>query len=167
MPTLIILHAVVKLYTPCSLAPWNISTSWLEVLEKKAHIYPSFLTASGLSYIPSHAFAGIYNLVVSDNFDGKVAELSHIGADSRLVPSQWETSLQSNAVSHWLAQTQDQPSIVAMHHKCPLSQLSLMQYMGICVVKLPISPLMVVYGCVYFNTLRPRQNSCHFTAGSF
>ena len=24
-------------------------------------------------------------------------------ADSRLAPSQWETSLQSNAVSHWLA----------------------------------------------------------------
>ena len=26
----------------------------------------------------------------------------HIRADSRLAPSQWETSLQSNAVSHWL-----------------------------------------------------------------
>ena len=28
--------------------------------------------------------------------------ISCIRADSRLVPSQWETSLQSNAVSHWL-----------------------------------------------------------------
>ena len=26
----------------------------------------------------------------------------HIRADSRLAPSQWETSLRSNAVSHWL-----------------------------------------------------------------
>ena len=26
----------------------------------------------------------------------------HFRADSRLAPSQWETSLQSNAVSHWL-----------------------------------------------------------------
>ena len=26
----------------------------------------------------------------------------NIGVDSRLAPSQWETSLQSNAVSHWL-----------------------------------------------------------------
>ena len=28
--------------------------------------------------------------------------LNHCRADSRLVPSQWETSLQSKAVSHWL-----------------------------------------------------------------
>ena len=27
---------------------------------------------------------------------------TYITADSRLAPSQWETSLQSNAVSHWL-----------------------------------------------------------------
>ena len=27
---------------------------------------------------------------------------AHVRADSRLTPSQWETSLQSNAVSHWL-----------------------------------------------------------------
>ena len=29
-------------------------------------------------------------------------ELLYYRADSKLVPSQWETSLQSNAVSHWL-----------------------------------------------------------------
>ena len=29
--------------------------------------------------------------------------------DSRLAPSQWETSLQSNAVFYWWAQTQNQP----------------------------------------------------------
>ena len=31
-----------------------------------------------------------------------VAVVLYIRADSRFAPSQWETSLQSNAVSHWL-----------------------------------------------------------------
>ena len=36
-------------------------------------------------------------------------------ADSRLVPSQWETSLQSNAVSHWLVANLES---ALMCHKC-------------------------------------------------
>ena len=35
------------------------------------------------------------------------SELTYNRADSRLVPSQWETSLQSNAVSHWLGANQE------------------------------------------------------------
>ena len=31
-----------------------------------------------------------------------ISVLSWVRADSRFVPSQWETSIQSNAVSHWL-----------------------------------------------------------------
>ena len=34
-------------------------------------------------------------------------------ADSRLVPSQWETSLQSNAVSHWLGSNQESAMLLA------------------------------------------------------
>ena len=38
----------------------------------------------------------------SSCFDVHVIRWCHNRADSRLAPSQWETSLQSNAVSHWL-----------------------------------------------------------------
>ena len=36
------------------------------------------------------------------SFVGLTTQNIPLGADSRLAPSQWETSLQSNAVSHWL-----------------------------------------------------------------
>ena len=41
------------------------------------------------------------NICTEDNSSAPV-ELCSIRADSRLAPSQWETSLQSNAISHWL-----------------------------------------------------------------
>ena len=44
--------------------------------------------------------------LVSANFnlqgDSTGVVENHIRADSRLAPSQWETALQSNAISHWL-----------------------------------------------------------------
>ena len=39
---------------------------------------------------------------IADNILCKSLRLSENSVDSRLAPSQWETSLQSNGVSHWL-----------------------------------------------------------------
>ena len=51
-----------------------------------------------------HTWSRTYTMEHSDNCDRQwmFDTVYKAGADSRLVPSQWETSLQSNAVSHWL-----------------------------------------------------------------
>ena len=46
---------------------------------------------------------GVWNSIVDESWDySSVFNKVWNRADSRLAPSQWETSLQSNAVSHWL-----------------------------------------------------------------
>ena len=53
-------------------------------------------------YLPNSIWNQM-NYTISDNSNYKSQGcLRHCRADSRLVPSQWETALQSNAVSHWL-----------------------------------------------------------------
>ena len=46
---------------------------------------------------------------MSDNFSFKHSLYAdgYSGANSRFVPSQWETLLQSNGVSHWLVANQE------------------------------------------------------------
>ena len=39
-------------------------------------------------------------------------------ADSRLAPSQWETSLQSNAISHWLGANLESALRLHQYHAC-------------------------------------------------
>ena len=50
--------------------------------------------------------------------------LSHVfRADSRIAPSQWEMSLQGNAVSHWLGANLESALIfIIMHHNCTSNQ---------------------------------------------
>ena len=53
----------------------------------------------------------------------KDAHLAH-RADSRLAPNQWETSLQSNAVSHWLGANLE--SALSTHFlQCPVKNIIL------------------------------------------
>ena len=60
-------------------------------------------------------------------------------ADSRLAPSQWETSLQSNTVSHWLGANLESALYVCYSYDAVL----------------------------YINALRPRQNGRHFADDTF
>ena len=88
---------------------------------------------------------GIYEKVSLINFDRgscKMCGGSIYRADSRLVPSQWETSLQSNAVSRHLSLAGPKPRISP--------DLSLFPY-----------KIMTI------NRLRPKQNGLHFTDGIF
>ena len=60
--------------------------------------HPNEFTQTGFCYVccDTHIF------ISQELVFGKI----HSRADSRLVPSQWETSLQSNGVSHWLSANQ-------------------------------------------------------------
>ena len=49
---------------------------------------------------------------------------------SRLAPSQWETSLQSNAVSHWLGANLESV-LITSPHTCPSSFLVRVTYLGL------------------------------------
>ena len=88
---------------------------------------------------------GIYEKVSLINFDRgscKMCGGSIYRADSRLAPSQWETSLQSNAVSRHLSLAGPKPRISP--------DLSLFPY-----------KIMTI------NRLRPKQNGRHFTDDIF
>ena len=69
MLTVVVLYTGIELYKSCSLTPREVNGSWAEVLEKKISTHSSFLSTTNLSFIPSHAFVGFNEVVVSDNFD--------------------------------------------------------------------------------------------------
>ena len=56
-----------------------------------------------------------------------------VRADSMFVPSQWETLLQSKAISHWLGENLDSALILCMHpankKRCYIVMLSLNGWM--------------------------------------
>ena len=56
----------------------------------------------------------------------------YIRADSTLAPSQWETSLQSNGISHWLGANLE--SALYVSHKTSWMVLSLWKYNTVCVI---------------------------------
>ena len=60
----------------------------------------SLLNQTYLIQIPYHWV--LFHAPYSYTRCGKLGYVIHIRADSRLTPSQWDTSLQSKAVSHWL-----------------------------------------------------------------
>ena len=73
-------------------------------LESAASGHQPFITQSGATYISYlnslKSFCEKFHNSISPHW--LLYFLLEARADSRLVPSQWETSLQSNAVSHWL-----------------------------------------------------------------
>ena len=71
-------------------AQWASQNKWLMSTIKSFHYFGEFYRVSSTSQ--------------SIATDPLLCEpvMSRYRADSRLAPSQWETSLQSNAVSHWL-----------------------------------------------------------------
>ena len=91
-------------YARLYLGHFNIEMPYLQY--KKSH----FLTTSHL--YDGHPCSWKYSLYAIDihlrsvcvSFDGVGNAVNgKYRADSRLAPSQWETALQSNAISHWLA----------------------------------------------------------------
>ena len=64
-------------------------------------------------------------------------------AYSRLVPSQWEMSLQSNAVSHWLGANLESALTVCLYevHYCRNSQDPLFDYVRWCCNKSTVDPV--------------------------
>ena len=126
----------------------------------------------------------ICHICVTSNCDSGNCDTHPFGycrADSRFAPSQWETSLQSNAVSHWLGANLES----ALY--CPHWWLS---FPYICVhvllwidwhfhtLPLGIGPVIESLKQsndnrsintleLGFNTLRPRQNGCHFPDNIF
>ena len=101
-------------------------------------------------------------------------------ADSRFVPSQWETSLQSNTISHWLG---------ANLESALMQHLPVWRWDTVCVVikarnninilpkpagfrKEALGPSVIMtspasWGLTYFNTLRSEQNGQHFRRWQF
>ena len=78
----------------------------------------------------------------------------YILADSRLAPSQWETSLQSNAVSHWLGANLE--SALHMHDK-PWQQWQRIP------LHMWLPHTLTMWGTSFrFNTRKPRQNTRQF-----
>ena len=61
-------------------------------------------------------------------------------ADSRVVPSQWETSLQCNAVSHWLGATLE--SVLKWTKTCYVPRLRVSQKQGCAILPVRISELL-------------------------
>ena len=78
---------------------------------------------------------------------GSPWSVCNIRTDSRFAPSQWETSLQSNAVSHWLRANLES----ALQYDVILAQFQ--------------RPDCTSFH--YVNTLRPRQNGRHFADDIF
>ena len=75
----------------------NFLSNYKHVINKKIsllHLTSCVFAAGGHRNVCRHCW------VAGDHRYG--ATLLCLRADSRLAPSQWETSLQSNAVSHWL-----------------------------------------------------------------
>ena len=77
---------------------------------------------------------------------GKATHIDSFRADSRLVPGHWETSLQSNAVSHWLGAN--------------LESALLIGYLSIIVTWHPKSYLVVLNWPWSVNTYSDIHNSC-------
>ena len=73
-------------------------------------------------------------------------------ADSRLSPSLWETSLQCNAVSHWLS-----TSLESALWFIPCFYIN-----GLMQKRCNSSVLAMGLHFIWINTLRPRQNVRHF-----
>ena len=98
----------------------------------------------------------------------KVCKLqrNNVSADSRIAPSQWETSLQSNAVSHWLGANLES----ALWHKnwilitVSLCGESIFSARNVSMWNEHIDNTFIQQ-C--FNTLRPRLYGRHFTDDIF
>ena len=90
---------------------------------------------------------------------GKASHLNDLRADSRLVPSQCETLLQSNAVSHWLGTNLESAMWPwwVKHHTLYWPGKSSCRCTWIL---LPQIWLCIKYS--FFNTLKQSQNGCHF-----
>ena len=76
----------------------TFSLSWLKII-----MFFFFLTNSlkFISIAPINKKPVFLRLIACYRSGNKIVWTNH-RVDSRFVPSQWETSLQSNAVSHWL-----------------------------------------------------------------
>ena len=78
-------------------------------------------------------------------------------ADSRYAPSQWETALLCNDVSHWLGASLE--SALLLHHMVCTSLKTERYKVGI--------ESTTSFTCVSINTLRLRRNGRHFVDGIF
>ena len=133
----------------------------------------------------------------STNYSQKIPHSSpmrwmYIRVDSRFAPSQWETSLQSNVVSHWLGTNLESAlyivsicttaiRLVTFSHRGPANQkecswvfvdmfLSPPYLMNVEVYNEKPYPVSLMYNsrrCLGINTLRPRQNGRHFPDDNF
>ena len=78
-------------------------------------------------------------------------------ADSRLAPSQWETSLQRNSISHWLGANLES-ALYSITYSMTVIKVEHIDYTWILQMTTHSSP---------FHTLSPRQNGCHFLDNIF
>ena len=90
------------------------------------------------------------------------SKVSYFKADSRFVPSQWETSLQSNAVSHWLGANLE--SAMDLNTSVPTNVLAPNGVEPLVVMVRTTKSDMICSKFLWLliNTLRPRQTGCHF-----
>ena len=82
--------------------------------------------------------------------------LSHTRADSRLAPSQWETSLQSNAVSHWLG-----TNLESALHTILSAIIVWLHYDDVIMSMMAsrITSLMMIYSSVYLGADQRKHQS--------
>ena len=80
-----------------------------------------------------------------------------VRADSRLAPSQWETSLQSNDVSHWLGAILESALITCNHYHAADALLASMVLIGFDGNIPPSAPEWLIT-CVYF--IPPKLELC-------
>ena len=81
-------------------------------------------------------------------------------ADSRLVPSQWETSLQCNTVSHWLCANLE--SALSLYTQTWMTSKTVRPQS---VTGFALMQKLTIFTPI--NTLRPRQNGRHFADDIF
>ena len=87
-------------------SPWRSEGSLIA-----HHVYTSLIMNEKMVDVPNiHIKMSVksgYRLTSAVSFINPKLLNSNYRADSRLAPSQWETSLQSSAVSHWLGSNLD------------------------------------------------------------
>ena len=95
--------------------PRRIRKHWSIIIQSISNHEVSTAPVDGLAWPGARVSAG----TVMTDFGYVFIWDGTARADSRLVPSQWETSLQSNAVSHWLAANLESALAVGHNRACP------------------------------------------------
>ena len=129
-----------------SIEPLRTNLSEVRINIRRFSFRKMWLKTSFVKWRPFYLGLNLLNLTRTDHITvaqrSTIKPRAYFVADSRFAPSQWETSLQSNAVSHWLgANLESAPYFIMDMQYVPYGWLTVTDTWPQCVSSGVASPL--------------------------